>query len=136
MSVLSAPAWRDSCDLCSDLMNSFKNRTHVNSLLASAGASLQTRALIISPQMPLNFLLQYVYLIISPQMPLNSLLQYVYLKFEPKRLLLKGFLLNDMRFFVFQEVSFLDDEVQYQIRCKSIKSILFNPFLCRPEAFR
>jgi hypothetical protein len=45
-------------------------------------------------------------------MPLNFLLQYVYLKFEPKRLLLKGFLLNDSVFFVFQEESFLDDEVQ------------------------
>jgi hypothetical protein len=49
---------------------------------------------------------------ISPQMPLKFLLQYVYLKFQPKRLLLKGFLLNDSVFFVFQEESFLDDEVQ------------------------
>ena len=114
--MLYALAWRDSCNSLSDLMNTFRNRTHVNS---SAGASLQTRAVNISPQMPLNFLLQYVYLI-----------------FQLKRLLLKGFLVNDSVFFVFQEESFLDDEVHYQIRGKSIKSILFNPFLCRPEAFR
>jgi hypothetical protein len=93
--MLSALAWRDSYNSLSDRKNTFRNRTHVNSLLASAGASLQTRALIISPQMPLNFLLQYVCF-----------------KFQPKRLLLKGFLLNDSVFFVFQEESFLDDEVQ------------------------